>query len=236
MPADVSMSVPVPAMPLPRFEPAAPRVLIADDDPIFRSLARSRLERIAGDIVEAEDGTSAWSHIRAGEFQLVIVDLDMPGFDGFGLIQVLRGHPVTRHIPIVVCTAHSTLEAMRKAVSAGASSYLTKPVNWSMFEPHVEQLLHATMAAVAAEQSAMRLAERLTCLEETLRAVKAETDTLVSGFAAAEEAVKTATSREQVETALAGLRHAAILLGLRVDAACTNAPSVAADPTHVAAA
>lgn len=223
-------------MPLPKVEPAAPRVLIADDDPIFRSLACSRLHRIAGDIVEAEDGTQAWAHIRDRDFQLVIVDLDMPGFDGFGLIQVLRGHPRTRHIPIVVCTSHSTLDAMRKAVSAGASSYLTKPVNWSMFEPHVEQLLHATMATVAAEHAAARLAAQLTSLDETLRAMKAETDALIAGFATAEAVVKTATSREQIDAALAGLKHAATMLRNRVDAACTGASTATAPPAHPAAA
>jgi len=223
-------------MPLPRIEPAAPRVLIADDDPIFRSLARSRLERIAGDIVEAEDGTSAWGHIRAGDFQLVVVDLDMPGFDGFGLIQVLRGHPRTRHIPIVVCTAHSTLDAMRKAVSAGASSYLTKPVNWSMFEPHVEQLLHATMAAVSAEHAAARLAAQLAALDETLRAMKAEADALIAGFTTTEAVVKTATSRDQVDAALSALRHAATMLRHRVDTACADAATPTAKPGNTAAA
>lgn len=228
---------PVPTMPLPRVEPAAPRVLIADDDPIFRSLARSRLERIAGDIVEAEDGTSAWSHIRAGDFQLVVVDLDMPGFDGFGLIQVLRGHPRTRHIPIVVCTAHSTLDAMRKAVSAGASSYLTKPVNWSMFEPHVEQLLHATMAAVTAERTAAGLTERLSGIDAQLTALRAHADALLASIAGADEAARVAASRAEIVAALDTVRaHAALVVENAAAAADRAAPQPAAAVPSASAA
>lgn len=211
------------AMPLPRIEPAAPRVLIADDDPIFRSLVRSRLQRIAGDIVEAEDGTSAWGHIRAVDFQLVVVDLDMPGFDGFGLIQVLRGHPRTRHIPIVVCTSHSTLDAMRKAVSAGASSYLTKPVNWSMFEPHVEQLLHATMAAVAAERAAAGLAGQLTGVEAQLRTLQTHADALLASIAGAEEAARLAGSGAEILAALETVTAAAARLAEHVALAADDA-------------
>lgn len=217
-------------MPLPRTKSAALRVLIADDDPIFRSLARLRLERIVGDIVEADDGAAAWGHIRNLEFQLVIVDLDMPGFDGFGLIQVLRGHPRTHHIPIVVCTSNSTLEAMRKAVAAGASSYLTKPVNWSMFQPHVEQLLHATMAAVTAERTAAALAERLAGLDAALATLQADTAALLAAVARAEDAARFASSRAELEAPLEALRHAAALLSRRVaragaDAGLTSVPA-----------
>lgn len=211
-------------MPLSGVEPPAPRVLIADDDPIFRSLARSRLQRIAGDIVEAEDGTSAWAHIRAQDFQLVIADLDMPGFDGFGLIQVLRGHPRTRHIPIVVCTSHSTLEAMRKAVSAGASSYLTKPVNWSMFEPHVQQLLHAMMATVAAERSAAALAGRLADLQSVLDAVKADAQAVLTDVARLEMVARQPATTASLDAAVTRLKSTASALAGRLAGASPGAP------------
>ncbi|MFN0219176.1 MAG: response regulator [Hyphomicrobium sp.] len=129
---------------------AASRILLADDDPIIRSILAAKLATLklgASDIVEAEDGHAAWEHLVRGDFQLAIVDLEMPNIDGFELIQCMRSHPRTKHIPIVVVTSREDPEALKAALEAGASSYLTKPIYWSMFSTHIEHLLRLSQTS-----------------------------------------------------------------------------------------
>ncbi len=125
---------------------SALRVLVADDDPIVRSLLGSRVGVLA-DVVEAADGLEAWDLIRKGGFHLAFVDLEMPNMDGFSLIQCIRSHPQTCHMPIVVLTCRGDQEALRRALEAGASSYMVKPLTWSMFNAHVKHLLKLGAAA-----------------------------------------------------------------------------------------
>lgn len=122
-------------------------VLVADDDPIFRSLVSSQLAQLSCGVVEAGDGGSAWREARRHTFDLAIVDFEMPGLDGIALVQCLRGHPKTRHLPIVMCTSRTDGAAMREALGAGITSFLTKPVNWSLFDSHISHLFHIGDAA-----------------------------------------------------------------------------------------
>lgn len=117
------------------------RVLIADDDPIFRSLAMSKLVHLAHDVVEVADGAAAWSKLAHEKFHLALVDLEMPFLKGSELIRCVRGHPRTRHLPVIVITSRNDAEAVRDSLEAGATSFLTKPVNWSMFGNHIDYLL-----------------------------------------------------------------------------------------------
>jgi CheY-like chemotaxis protein len=163
------------------------RVLVVDDDPIFRSLLVARLRRIAEEVVEAESGDAAWLLAREYQFGLAVVDFEMPGFDGIALLQCLRGHPRTRHMPIVMCTSRSDQQAMHDAIEAGASSYLTKPLNWALFERHVQHLLQLSRATWQAGACEERVVEMI-----------ARRDALVSGL--------TLTLRQNLAMAAMALR------------------------------
>lgn len=117
------------------------RILVVDDDPIFRSLAVSKLIRLAHEVIEAQDGATAWSKLAHEKFHLALVDLEMPHLKGDELIRCIRGHPRTRHIPVIVITSRNDSEAVRHCLEVGATSFLTKPVNWSMFGNHIDYLL-----------------------------------------------------------------------------------------------
>lgn len=123
------------------------RVLVADDDPIQRSLINARLARLNGQTVEAEDGVAAWALLSSQTFDIAIVDLNMPNLDGFGLIQSMRDHPRTRHMPIIVITSRHDRAAIEAALQAGASSFLVKPIAWSTFEHHIGFLLRMVQSA-----------------------------------------------------------------------------------------
>ncbi|MEZ5773956.1 MAG: response regulator [Hyphomicrobiaceae bacterium] len=154
------------------IHPTAParikiKALVADDDPIMRSLVREQLERRHVDVIEAEDGGEAWQHLSNELFQLAIIDLGMPRIDGYSLIQCMRGHPKTRHLPIVVVTAHEDSESVSRAFAAGATSFLTKPVPWTMFGHHLDYILRLTREAHVARfaqhqtEAAGRVKDRL---------------------------------------------------------------------------
>ena len=144
-------------------------VLVADDDPVFRSLVVARLLHLDCQFFEAADGSEAWLVTRTHKLDLAIVDFEMPGLDGIALIRCLRGHPDTRHIPIVMCTSHSNSVAMQAALEAGASSFLSKPVNWSLFQRHIGHL----------QQLSRNTAQTLAMLEQ-MGAINTQKDELVA--------------------------------------------------------
>ena len=129
----------------------ATRALVVDDDPIIRSLVESRLSRIVDEIVEAEDGLAAWRLLAEQTFHIALVDLMMPNLNGFGLIRCRWGHPRTRHMPIVVVTSNEDRASIDKALEVGASAFMTKPLNWFVFNSHVSHLLRMATQAEAAE-------------------------------------------------------------------------------------
>lgn len=123
------------------------RVVVADDDPIILQLMESKLTQIGCEPIMAEDGMEAWQHMRGKSADLAIVDLEMPNIDGFALIQCMRGHPKTKHMPIIVVTSRKDSDAIQQAFAAGATSFLTKPVNWSTFGSHIEYLMRLSQSA-----------------------------------------------------------------------------------------
>jgi type IV pilus assembly protein PilB len=130
-----------PAAPAPEAEPAGPpRILLADDDPQMRRLIRSVLQREGFEIVEAADGLDALDAVERGRFDLVILDLDMPRLDGFGVLEELRAQMRTASLPVIVLTAQHG-ESEEKALDLGAQDYLTKPVQTRSLTARVRAVL-----------------------------------------------------------------------------------------------
>lgn len=154
--------------------PVMMNILIADDDPVFRSLVEARLMHLGSTLHAAADGSEAWRVTRTHKLDLALVDFEMPGLDGIALTRCLRSHPDTKHIPIVMCTSRTDSGAMLAALEAGVSSFMTKPVNWSLFERHIGHLLHAS-------QESVRASEAL----GSLRAAHASKDAIVTRLATA---------------------------------------------------
>lgn len=123
------------------------RVLIADDDPVARQLISSRISSLACECEEAEDGIEAWHAIMSNSFDMAVVDLSMPNLDGFELLRCARSHPRTKHMPMVVITSHGDRGTIEEALSCGATSFLTKPMNWTTFSAHIDYLLKLSRTA-----------------------------------------------------------------------------------------
>ncbi len=119
------------------------RVLVADDDPIMLEMMQARLSNEATTVVCVENGRDAWERLSREAFDLAVVDLGMPELDGFGLIAHLRQTPRTIDLPIIVATSRDDSEAIEKAFAAGATSFVTKPVNWSLLAYQVKFVLRS---------------------------------------------------------------------------------------------
>jgi CheY-like chemotaxis protein len=105
-----------------------PSVLIVDDDPSIRKLVATTLEDVAGfELVEAADGDEALELAREDAPAIVLLDIDMPGIDGFEACRRLRAEPQTADATVVMLTAAADEEAERAAEEAGADLFITKP-------------------------------------------------------------------------------------------------------------
>ena len=132
------------------------RILVVDDDPVFRALARKKLVECGSDIYVAEDGATALAITRSQPLDLVLVDLGLPDVDGFDLIEQLRQSPHTRYVPLIVVTGREDSEAIDRAFSLGSSSFLTKPINWKLFEHQLVYVLRASQVEKDARQARIR--------------------------------------------------------------------------------
>ncbi len=108
-------------------ETTQPRVLVVDDDAGVRMLCSVNLGLAGLDVLEAEDGLHGLERARADTPDLVVLDVRMPGLDGFELAAKLRRDDRTRSIPFLFLTAESAPAGVARARALGALAYLTKP-------------------------------------------------------------------------------------------------------------
>jgi CheY-like chemotaxis protein len=116
-------------------------IFIADDKATSRELVRTVLERSGYTIVEAADGIEALKNARASKPDLIILDLHMPGLDGFGVIHELRRDPEFAVTPVVALTASAMQGDRERALSAGFTAYISKPIQLRALRSEVERLL-----------------------------------------------------------------------------------------------
>lgn len=103
------------------------RVLIVEDSATNRLLLRSRLNQAYYDVVEAENGEQALELMSTERPDLVLLDVMMPGIDGFEVCRQLKSRPDTVHVPVVMLTALDKREDRVKGLEAGADDFLSKP-------------------------------------------------------------------------------------------------------------
>ncbi|PSC06870.1 response regulator [Alsobacter soli] len=131
----------------------AARILVADDDPILREFAALHLATPKVTVETVEDGLAAWERLQSSDFDLAMVDLEMPRLDGLGLIMRVREDSRLSGLPIVVVTGRDDLFAIDRAYEVGATSYVTKPINWRLLTYQLRFVLRADRAARAGAQS-----------------------------------------------------------------------------------
>jgi len=106
-----------------------PTILLADDDESIRLVARLGLTRAGYEVTVVEDGAEALAAVRAGAFDLVVLDWMLPGMDGIDVCRALKCDPGTSALPVVFLTAASHEGAHDEARAAGAAGVIAKPFN-----------------------------------------------------------------------------------------------------------
>lgn len=117
------------------------KILLAEDDPASRELLREILVRGGYQVVEASDGREALHKVEETQPDLVLLDLQMPLLDGFGVLRQLRGDPRFAALPVMAVTAHAMQGDREKALLAGFDAYINKPIDLTAFRMQIEKLL-----------------------------------------------------------------------------------------------
>ena len=109
------------------------RAIVLDDSRAMRTLLRSALETCAFSVTEASDGLEAWKQLAAVEpFQLALVDWNMPGLDGIGLIRFVRASRRYDAMVIMMVTSEAEASQIQLALASGANEYIMKPLSAEM--------------------------------------------------------------------------------------------------------
>lgn len=134
-------------------------VLIVDDDPVTRLLMRQSLKAPNIVIVEAENGEQALTLFAVHLPDITLLDVSMPGMDGFTCCRRLRLLPKGKESAIVMVTVHDKLDDIHRAFEAGATDFITKPFKWPLFAHRIHYILKANNTLRELSQSQSKLAK-----------------------------------------------------------------------------
>ncbi|MEG1114964.1 MAG: diguanylate cyclase, partial [Janthinobacterium sp.] len=121
-------------------------VLVVDDDSMTRFLVTEALEPEGFRIEEAASGLEALAAFQRRVPDLVLLDVAMPGMSGFECCALLRRLPGGAHVPIVVLTGNDDDDSIKQALDAGASDFISKPMQWRLLAHRLRYLLRASSA------------------------------------------------------------------------------------------
>jgi nitrogen regulation protein NR(I) len=127
--------------------PEKKQVLIVDDEPNLRKVLSAQLSRDGYDVLVAEDGEQGLKLLAENHIDLVITDLKMPKVDGMTLLR--RALEEQSDLPVVMITAHGTVDTAVEALKVGAFDYLTKPFDWDEVRQIVAKALKTKQLAEA---------------------------------------------------------------------------------------
>ncbi|HRQ39017.1 MAG TPA: response regulator [Chloroflexota bacterium] len=116
-------------------------VLVVDDEPMARTLLRLMLIRAGFNVTEAEDGFDALDKVRKNRPDVILLDVMMPGMDGFAVCERLRNDMETAALPIIMLSAKTDLGSINRGLRVGATVYLTKPISPEDLTRHVREAL-----------------------------------------------------------------------------------------------
>lgn len=125
-------------------------LLVVDDDPIQREFSTVYLATPDVDVTTSESAEDGLSKLALVDFDMLLVDVDMPGMNGIEMVRRLRANPRYDGVPIMVITGREDMVSIDQAYEAGATSFMCKPVNWRLLGHQVRFLLRAHRALLRA--------------------------------------------------------------------------------------
>jgi diguanylate cyclase (GGDEF)-like protein len=153
---------------------AAPIAIIADDEDLGRLLLAESATQCGLEPLGFDNGTAALEAALSRDIAIVLLDVDMPGMDGFAVCKRLRAESHLATVPIVMVTGHEDSAAISLAFEAGATDFIAKPVNWALLPHRLKYILRNAAAAERIERlayfdSLTGLPNRQRCIETAER-------------------------------------------------------------------
>ena len=118
-----------------------PTLLIVDDEPENIELLNRRLTRRGFTILSANSALEGLAKAEAEQPDAILMDIKMPGIDGFEATRRLKANPITASIPVIALTAHAMQEDRDTAIAAGANDYETKPVDMDQLVAKIRSMV-----------------------------------------------------------------------------------------------
>lgn len=117
------------------------KILMIEDDELNRDMQSRRLAYNGYEVVMAEDGERGVVMARTESPDIILMDVGLPGIDGYETTRLIKSQPETQSIPIIVLTAWAMADEREKALAAGCDDYDTKPVDFPRLISKIEALL-----------------------------------------------------------------------------------------------
>ena len=186
-------------------------LLVVDDNPMNRDMLARRLARRGYTVVVAEDGYQALAMIEAQPFDLVLLDIMMPGINGLDVLKTLRQRYAVADLPVIMATAKDQSEDIVAALQLGANDYVTKPLDF----PVVLARIQTQLALKRAMQEIQRLAAQLKLRNQFIRETFGRylTDEVVASLLDSPEGLQLGGQKRQVTMLMADLRGFTSLSG-----------------------
>lgn len=146
------------------------RVLVVDDDPVYRETARMFLGMQGRSVTVAENGTAGLARLERDVFDIMIVDMEMPDMTGLEVIARARKNPALKDMPVIMVTSRDDAMAIDRAYELGASSFVVKPVNWTLID-HYLRFVRRAANNEATARKAQAEAENMARTKDNLLAV-----------------------------------------------------------------
>lgn len=143
-------------MSTPQTQAGAPaekkRILLVEDEPHMMEMLKFRLVENQYEVATAADGYTALTQVRSFKPNLVILDLMLPKIDGYTICRLLKFSEEYRMIPVMILSARSTDEDVRRGMGMGADAYMTKPYDPPVLLAKIKELLAKDMSAPPPEK------------------------------------------------------------------------------------
>jgi two-component system cell cycle response regulator DivK len=118
-----------------------PKILLVEDNEMNRDMLSRRLKRKEFDVLMAVDGSECMQVLSSQHPDLILMDINLPGRDGYELTREIKANPSTKSIPVIALTAHAMSGDREKSIAAGCDDYDTKPVDFKRLLGKIHSLM-----------------------------------------------------------------------------------------------
>ncbi len=141
----------------PRYQ-AQDEILVVDDDDLQRELMKAALEELGLNIHEAANGAEALEVFKEHNPMLVVMDIHMPVMDGYAACEAMKSSPGGENAAVMLVTGMEDLASVQKAYDVGAIEFISKPLDWPMFQMRVKYIVRIQQSFLQVQESREKLA------------------------------------------------------------------------------